>query len=168
MHGSLHVSGSVGSVHGGGGGGGHDGSVDAHVGGGHAPDASHMQYGSLGSAHGGGGGKQFGSVGSVHVVPHDGSPGMHDGGGMQLGSIGSVHFGGPQLGSVGSVHGEHAGSPGMHGVGAQSGSGCPVVGSMQPVPGSMPLPTVPTSHGSPGSHTVKLSAVSPRVPSAST
>src|SRR4051812_45909653 len=72
MHGSLHVLGSIGSLHGGGGGGGHIASPALHVGGGHAPFASHLQYGSVGSMHGGGGGMQFGSVGSVHIVPHDG------------------------------------------------------------------------------------------------
>ena len=75
LHGSLHVFGSVGSMHGGGGGGGHIGSFAPQVGGGHAPLASHLQYGSVGSMHGGGGGMQFGSMGSVHIVPHEGSPG---------------------------------------------------------------------------------------------
>src|SRR3954468_18156275 len=63
MHGSLHVWGSVGSLHGGGGGAGHIVSPALHVGGGHVPFASHLQYGSVGSMQGGGGGMQFGSLG---------------------------------------------------------------------------------------------------------
>ena len=75
MHGSLQLCGSVGSAQGGGGSGGHMVSPGLQVGGGHAPAASHLQYGSVGSAQIGGGGMQFGSVGSVHMVPQLGSPG---------------------------------------------------------------------------------------------
>jgi hypothetical protein len=153
MQGSLHVSGSFGSAHGGGG-SWHVGSVDgSHIGGlqpfgsvaGSQPGGGMHPFGSVaGSQFGGGGGLQpFGSV-----------AGSQPGGGMQpFGSVAGSQFGGGGgLQPFGSVAGSQSGG---------GGGGLHVVGSAGSQPGGGgggPLPTPPMSHGSCGWHTLNVTA----------
>ena len=155
MHGSLHVVGSVGSMHGGGGGGTHVLSVDGSQGCGHAVPGSVL----VGSHFGGG---QFGPPllqsggGGGQFIPVPGSHGG-GGGGLHVGSVFGSQPGGQLpaashgIAQLGSVIGSHGGGGG----GLQFGS---VVGShgWPPPPdiGSPGLPTVPMSYGSCGWQTL--------------